>query len=182
MIQAALYGQYGQLTGGHTLLCRGLVRLPPRAPRPPLLRGAMAPQQPQEPLAQIASRDRLTASASLTPFSASLTAAFACSSVSTPRVTQKLGLGDVAPAHGGIRGDARIQPADLRRPLALLLGDARQLGCERLVGVGQQELELGDLVLLAGDALAGRRLTENDALNWPHCDGLKWPHLRPIVA
>ena len=23
---------------------------------------------------------------------------------------------------------------------------------------------------------------ENDALNWPHCDGLKWPHLRPIVA
>jgi len=24
--------------------------------------------------------------------------------------------------------------------------------------------------------------TENDALNWPRCDGLNWPHLRPIVA
>ena len=23
---------------------------------------------------------------------------------------------------------------------------------------------------------------ENDALTWPHCDGLNWPHLRPIVA
>lgn len=22
----------------------------------------------------------------------------------------------------------------------------------------------------------------NDGLNWPHCDGFIWPHLRPIVA
>ena len=22
----------------------------------------------------------------------------------------------------------------------------------------------------------------NDGLNWPHCDGFIWPHVRPIVS
>ncbi len=99
------------------------------------------------------------------------------------------GHGQVLPAHGEAYHAGVAMPNPQRAPGAIFPGASRSEVCRPGYARSVRHVTLATKrSIYARDHVAYRRGAdvvdhlENDGLIWLRCDGLNWPHLRPIVA